>query len=75
MVDATVKLQCSQCHKLVPTTKFFDHLQQEHQSSSSPTAMRFVDNWAPGELESQGQEDCEQEATAEWLRNKYNEAV
>lgn len=27
MVDRAVKLECDQCHKLVPTVQFYDHLQ------------------------------------------------
>lgn len=27
MVDRAVKLECDQCHKLIPTVQFYDHLQ------------------------------------------------
>lgn len=27
MVDKAVKLECDQCHKLIPTVQFYDHLQ------------------------------------------------
>ena len=26
MIDSTVKMECSGCHKLIPTIQFYDHL-------------------------------------------------
>ena len=33
MIDATVKLECSGCRKLIPTCQFYEHLieTQEHE--------------------------------------------
>jgi predicted aldo/keto reductase-like oxidoreductase len=29
MIDSAIKMECSGCHKLIPTTKFYEHLNVE----------------------------------------------
>lgn len=28
MIDSAIKMECSGCHKLIPTTKFYEHLME-----------------------------------------------
>jgi phenylalanine-4-hydroxylase len=35
IVDASVKMECESCHKLVPTTQFFQHLVSQHKEDDS----------------------------------------
>ena len=29
MIDSAIKMECSGCHKLIPTTKFYEHISND----------------------------------------------
>jgi hypothetical protein len=35
IIDATVKMECAGCHKLVPTIQFYDHLIEQIETEEN----------------------------------------
>jgi len=44
MIDATIKMECAGCHKLIPTTQFYDHLIESLETEEGDDHAQLVDD-------------------------------